>query len=573
MRKIATYCVILSVFVITAGQALAVNTTYYVDSVNGSDSNNGTSPATAWKTLTKVNNTTFGQGDNILFKAGCSWTGTTQLYPKGSGVSGNPIRIDTYGAGPKPIINAGLATGNGTVYLYNQSYWEINNLEITSNSATEGDRRGVQIRASNSGTWNHIYLKNLYIHNIAGIIDSTEEAKRTGGINIRSTHTSARFNDILIENCVISSCDGSGISTETYGSVYPGTSTWDSRKFTNLIIRGNTINDISKNAMIIRMTDETCLIEHNLCYDTAFRAGSGNTIFSRSSRGTIFQFNEGYLNRAYNPDGTDGSLYDADIDSPQCVFQYSYSHENNEGLFWYMEENGTEDSNVIVRYNISRNDKGALIRLTSSSGDAKIYNNVFYIPANLSPRIIWESTSTVLPARTYSYYNNIFYNLSPNATYTFSDGGHYNRIFSHNVFYGFHPANEPSDSDKFTSDPMFVNPDSGGIGLDSVDGYMLRPYSPCIDTGMTVAGNGGQDYWGNPVPVNGAADRGANEYITGDVATDGIVDLDDVLVLLEQWLNDCSAQDGWCGGCDVDKNSIVDFIDFSMLSQNWLFGL
>jgi hypothetical protein len=45
----------------------------------------------------------------------------------------------------------------------------------------------------------------------------------------------------------------------------------------------------------------------------------------------VFQYNEGYLNRTTD---FDGSLYDADPQSPGCIFQYSYRHDNNHGLYW-----------------------------------------------------------------------------------------------------------------------------------------------------------------------------------------------------------------------------------------------
>ena len=63
----------------------ASGTTYYVDP-DGNDDNSGTSPTSAWKTLAKVDSTTFRPGDQILFKSGGSWIGT--LQPKGSGSAG-----------------------------------------------------------------------------------------------------------------------------------------------------------------------------------------------------------------------------------------------------------------------------------------------------------------------------------------------------------------------------------------------------------------------------------------------------------------------------------------------------
>ena len=56
---------------------------YYVDATNGKDSNNGTSPETAWQTIDRVNQEKFQPGDQILFKAGETWTGA--LKPQGSG--------------------------------------------------------------------------------------------------------------------------------------------------------------------------------------------------------------------------------------------------------------------------------------------------------------------------------------------------------------------------------------------------------------------------------------------------------------------------------------------------------
>src|SRR5690606_23591013 len=95
----------------------AAGTTYYVDSVDGNDSNDGLTPASPWKSLSKVNAQVFAPGDHILFKAGSYFMG--QLKPQGSGSSGNPIAIDMYGTGNKPIFDGGGVTGEGVVVLHN----------------------------------------------------------------------------------------------------------------------------------------------------------------------------------------------------------------------------------------------------------------------------------------------------------------------------------------------------------------------------------------------------------------------------------------------------------------------
>lgn len=79
-------------------------TTYYVDATNGNDSNPGTSQSAPWKTVAKVNASSFSAGDAILFNRGDTWE--EMLQPASSGSSGNPIVFDAYGSGEDPIITA-----------------------------------------------------------------------------------------------------------------------------------------------------------------------------------------------------------------------------------------------------------------------------------------------------------------------------------------------------------------------------------------------------------------------------------------------------------------------------------
>lgn len=498
---------------ITMSPAIAY---YYVDATSGNDLNNGLSPVLAWKTLAKVNGVTFSPGSTILFKAGEVWTG--RLFPKGSGIAGSPNKIDMYGTGNKPLIDGNGMTGTGVVYLYNQQYWEINNLEITNNAATGADRRGVRIEAENYGTANHIYLKNLYIHNIKGLVGQGRPEKRTSGIGfgivdvaVQETH----FNDILVENCVITSCDNQGIITEcvTGDGFDPYSAEWNSMKITNAVIRNNTISDISKNAMIIRLF-ENGVVENNLCYNTA-NGITGNTIFSASCSGTVFQYNEGYAN--HSPDA-DGSMYDADLRSPNTYWQYSYSHDNAHGLFWTCTVQA--DANVVCRYNISQNDQGVIFCINYPVTSVKIYNNTVYCPANLSPVIISERNNGGGGSRTYTFHNNLIYNLSPTASYDWTTG--YNRTIDYNCFYGIHPASEPADPHKVTGDPKLAGAGTGGFGINSVNGYKILSNSSCLNKGKTISGNGGKDYWGNPL-YNGIPDIGAHEFTLPPAAPANLV--------------------------------------------------
>src|SRR5690349_12237081 len=79
--------IMMLAFMVSAKSVLAVNTTYYVDCAAGADTNNGTSTATAWRTINKVNSTTFGPGDSILFKRGTTCAGSLVFTSGGTSTS------------------------------------------------------------------------------------------------------------------------------------------------------------------------------------------------------------------------------------------------------------------------------------------------------------------------------------------------------------------------------------------------------------------------------------------------------------------------------------------------------
>jgi hypothetical protein len=80
----------------------AANNAYYVDASAGNDSNDGRSPTTAWRTIAKVNASSFVAGDQVLFKRGEVWR--EQLTIPSSGSAGKPITFGAYGSGPAPAI-------------------------------------------------------------------------------------------------------------------------------------------------------------------------------------------------------------------------------------------------------------------------------------------------------------------------------------------------------------------------------------------------------------------------------------------------------------------------------------
>ena len=499
---------------------------YYVDSTKGNDSNSGLTPQKAWRTLKKINSTTFQPGDNIRLKAGCTFTG--QLYPKGSGAPGKPITIDLFGKGNRPIIDAGGTSDDGgfygaegktgsVVYLLNQQHWEISNLEIRNHGKNADYRRGVRVEINGMGECHHIHLKNLFVHDINGLNKSKgnshhELSKQTGGIFLCVTgdDEKTRFIDVLIDGCTVQNCDRSGISIGARKHWYKG---WnqlidpalvDSRLHLNVIIRNNRIDDVGGDGIVVQYA-KAPLIEYNVCKDAAKRSYKQRQysagIWPWMCEDALFQFNEVYKTHSR----LDGQGFDCDS-GRGTIYQYNYSHDNEGGFMLFCMGNSKSST---VRYNISQNDHFALF--TNSGGTAEVYNNVFYIGKGMKTDI-----NTGHLRGKMKIYNNIFFNEGEVRKPRW---GKYE--YRNNVYFGFDTT--PNDPDKITKNPQLKAPGTGGTGiitlfqskrdkLSKLDGYQLKANSPCIGKGHPIEGSLKvlHDFWGHKLQGK-APNIGADE--------------------------------------------------------------
>ena len=139
--------------------AHANGTNYYVDSVNGSDSNSGTSSAAPWKTLANINSRSFNPGDTISLKDGSTWSGTgansAALTIDGGGAAGNPIVVQSYGSGNAPILTnptaiptSGSNSANGMNIA--ADYVTVNGIEFDNNAEACVDVFGTYVTIENS---------------------------------------------------------------------------------------------------------------------------------------------------------------------------------------------------------------------------------------------------------------------------------------------------------------------------------------------------------------------------------------------------------------------------------------
>lgn len=484
-----------------------------MDSRGGDDTNAGTSLDAAWKTLEKINATTFQPGDRILLKSSSIFRG--QLWPKGSGAESHPISIGMYGGGVKPVIN-GEGLYEDAVLLKNQEYWEIQDLEITNTGPQRAERRAVHLALENYGDAHHIYVRSLTIHDVNGI----DNVKQNGGINYTSVSDKkpSRLVDLRIENNEIFHVDRSGI--------FGWADSWVRSKWNpsiGVIVRGNQLHDIGGDGIVVVGTDGA-VVEQNVVGRANQRSEGYNVaIWAWSADNTIIQSNEAYGTKGQR----DGEGFDSDWNSRNTTIQYNYSHDNDGGFLLICNEGGhapgenAGNTGTVVRYNISRNDRTRGITMAGPVKNTLIYNNTIYTDAHRIVDMLLFADWNGWSEDTY-FYNNIFYaaglarfshgvSRAADGAYSTSLGlePSKNNVFDSNLYYGVKPP--ANDAHAVAADPKLVDARRGDVGRVSLSGYRLQPDSPAKASGKLIENSGGRDFWGNVVPSCDKTDRGASQ--------------------------------------------------------------
>jgi hypothetical protein len=457
-------------------------TTYYVDSVGGSDVNTGTSATAAWKTLQNVNEPQFRPGDRILLKAGGAWQG--QLAPKSSGSEGAPILIDRYGEGAMPRID-GAGTVEDAVRLYNVEEIEVHNLEITNHGDKVVTRRGVHIFIDNFGTARHIVLADCYIHDVNGVNDW---GWQNGGIIYRANGDKkpSRFDGLTIERNIVWKVDKSGL----YGVSYHEDRT---RWFPSLhvIIRDNYVDDTGGDSLVPRGTDGA-LIEHNVATKCNMRNDHSAVpyaggIWPQNADNTLFILNESSFCR----DTHDGEGFNSDFNTHNSAFRFNYGHDNEGGFMlictpgelkggmkdWLKTEENIGNTGTVVQYNISRHDHTRLFNIDGGLQRATIENNAFYIAPGFDLQLLisdWEGWPTGV-----TFKENTFY---IEGTLRFGHSTAHNKDGTYQIGSGWGPAKEiVFEGNKYLGKTVDRPEDAKGVVEVSVSAPQLDWNEPTFD--------------------------------------------------------------------------------------------
>jgi polysaccharidase protein len=245
-------------------------TTYYVDSVNGSDGNSGLSVDSALRSLNRIESVNLLPGDQVLFARGSAFQ--DQLDVRYSGTADAPIIFGSYGFGELPVFsgpNKGIVgvdshdivvqdirianAGDAAFYATNATNWTIQRVVIENTGLTTGVggifwRAGTGLAIRNS-TFNGIHGDGIYLDRVNG-------ASVTG--NAFYGLEGANADGIQVEDSV-----GVSIASNTIDMA----SSPNSTKGGIVVNRGGTIqiadNDITGGSFGLSVTSQNVTIRDN----------------------------------------------------------------------------------------------------------------------------------------------------------------------------------------------------------------------------------------------------------------------------------------------------------------------
>jgi putative cofactor-binding repeat protein len=212
-------------------------TTYYV-SPNGSDSNRGTSPDDAWRTIGQVNRAKLQPGDGVLFQGGASFTDNTLMPGWGTSVSGSPDHPVVFGS-----FGQGHASLPEGIWIKGEHNLEFDSLDL-------GPQQGL------SGTGDAIVVEGCSMTNLTGemnigvnaigsnwtIRDNRIDHTGNSGMLLRGD------NFVVANNTITNTGTDNSISYGTHG-IY--------LKASNSTVTGNTIDHFRDDGISVRYRNST----------------------------------------------------------------------------------------------------------------------------------------------------------------------------------------------------------------------------------------------------------------------------------------------------------------------------
>ena len=491
---------ILSVFIVAAivltslsffSFASESGITYYVDSVNGNDENDGTDINNPIKSINGLIGAVFAPGTKILFKNGGEYECASTLSC--SGLKENPIVISSYGEGEKAILKTEAKAE--ILQLIDCSYITISNLHFV---APNGG--GIWIDTLEK-TSEGIVIDNVLFTDMQNYKVNTRDdfsrgaAAARAAIMVKGLPARSRYavNDLTITNCEVYNCANGFM---IWGSWNDEQNPWceneediDPVYNEGLLIKNCYFHEMDAEAVVVGMCDGA-LVTHcraiNCCQGEGLKENGEVAYFTAAmwfwgSENSTIQ----YCEIAGQKNVGDGMAVDFDSHTNNCTYQYIYSHDNVRFMCNCPNHSGQHGNTV--RYCLSVNDnKGRSTTAVGECGEHnfKFYNNTIINCGEFQMKNLYDSyvvNNIIVPADGAT----IAYDIDPSR----------NNVIKNNCYYKV--SNPLIDTFSMNTVPGFAGED-----YSDYMSFMISKDSPLIGAGIEIDDDVLSDFFGNEISSN-----------------------------------------------------------------------
>jgi hypothetical protein len=332
-----------------ATPAMAANTNYYVDSVNGNDSNSGTSAGSPWRTLNSINNRSFGAGDVINLATGSTWTGaggtSATLTINGAGAQGSPIVVQSYGTGAAPILRNPSSSNSSAIRI--QASWVVVQHVVVRDAHEAGiflvggadhavirNNEGTQVGTLVQVQSQYNLITGNYAHDLTMVVNDSATNNDYGatGVLVKAANNEVSYNRFV--NCKAPSIDygSDGGAIELFGSV------------DNAKIHHNYANNTLGFLEIGGGSANNVVVAYNVIYNsnTVLGLHTGSNFGSTISNLQFYNNTDVDLTQGYGLFYLDGSL----INASSLIMRNNLFYVNNYGILMQGNSAFTHDHNL-----------------------------------------------------------------------------------------------------------------------------------------------------------------------------------------------------------------------------------
>lgn len=458
---------------------VATGTTYHV-SAEGSDSSDGLTPGTAWRTLAHVNGRSLEPGDAVLLRRGDTWREALEIDD--AGTPSAYIQFGAYGSGDRPRILGSTAltawTATGTAHVWQSTAtlsdpWTVitadgTNCQVffleTSGAVTWGyhetyDAAFTNLSSDYDWTWNanRLYVYSTqdpntrfsaveapqrqyaviveHVNHVA--IDSLEMAY-LGGFGVRDAYPPATSTGLRVTNCWIHHIGRKG-SNVAYGTY---------NYHSNAYYANNEIHDCGRRSISVAATsyDTQTIVDGVLIENNRFHHGFHTTgiDLNPSGSGSHIIRNVVIRNNVFEGE-PDVFLRGGDRED-----LYYDDGLNSNHIFLADQSTGSTGDmmNVDIYQNVFTYTGGKAVGIENAK-NIRIFHNTFYAVnptlAN-TQAFVYISEGAERP-EDISIQNNIFFNtmayaFNPNFVSVKTDANWVSEItLNHNLYYSTDPSN------------------------------------------------------------------------------------------------------------------------------------